>query len=162
MSVRESCPFAGSMGHYLGGISDDPTVAGHVEHRKFLLETATFREVGSFFFANRASNSLFQIIPVGKDHILSLIHQNYRIAYIKDTVLPRVLDEGTFGRLNSMLLFNNATLLSFMLKDGTFLSELSACFRVVALRCTALDSNAWRLRRAAQRGASSPLRRPTC
>ncbi|KAJ4455077.1 putative Suppressor of Mek1 [Paratrimastix pyriformis] len=92
----------------IGALEYDPTVAGRVEHRKFLTETATFRE----------------IIPVNSPHILSLIHQNYRIAYIKDTVLPRVLDEATFGRLNAMLLYNNATILSFLLKDGVFLQEL--------------------------------------
>lgn len=48
-----------------------------------------------------------QAIPIKDPLALSKIHQTYRIGYLKDVVLPRVLDESTLASLNSMIHSNN-------------------------------------------------------
>jgi hypothetical protein len=48
-----------------------------------------------------------EVVPIRDPAVHAKIHQAYRIAYLKDVILPRVLDDGTFATLSSLILFNN-------------------------------------------------------
>ena len=48
-----------------------------------------------------------EVVPIQDATIRAKIHQTYRIGYLKDVILPRVLDDATFGTLTSIMLFNN-------------------------------------------------------
>jgi protein phosphatase-4 regulatory subunit 3 len=52
------------------------------------------------------------------------VHQTYRIQYLKDVVLPRVLDDGTYATLSSMALFNSVEVIVALASDPTFLPQL--------------------------------------
>lgn len=94
----------------VGALEYDPEIPFHQEHRAFLSEQVLFKEA----------------IPIRDLSLLSKIHQTYRISYIKDVILPRVLDEATFATLNSIIHTNNAAVVSALKDDNAFIQELFA------------------------------------
>ncbi|KAJ0960769.1 hypothetical protein J5N97_001328, partial [Dioscorea zingiberensis] len=62
-----------------------------------------------------------EAIPIKDPLVLSKIHQTYRIGYIKDVILPRVLDEATIASLSAIVLTNNAAV--FFLHEFCSLSK---------------------------------------
>ncbi|GAB4850809.1 hypothetical protein Ancab_030109 [Ancistrocladus abbreviatus] len=96
----------------IGCLEYDPDVP-RVRHRSFLNEHVVFKEA----------------IPIKDRNVLSKIHQTYRIGYLKDVVLPRVLDEATAATLNSIIHTNNSVVVSLLKDDNTFIQELFARLR---------------------------------
>ncbi|KAH7676544.1 Protein predicted to be involved in carbohydrate metabolism protein [Dioscorea alata] len=97
----------------IGCLEYDPEVPQVQRHRAFLKEHVIFKEA----------------IPIKDPFVLSKIHQTYRIGYIKDVILPRVLDEGTIATLNGIITANNAAVVSLLKDDNTFIQELFARMR---------------------------------
>ncbi|KAF3511091.1 hypothetical protein F2Q69_00003065 [Brassica cretica] len=105
-------------GEFLAGsnrlfLKDDPGVPHSQHHRNFLKEHVVFKEA----------------IPIKDPLVLSKIHQTYRIGYLKDVVLGRVLDDAIVANLNSVIHANNAIVVSLLKDDSTFIQELFARFR---------------------------------
>ncbi|XP_010443678.1 PREDICTED: serine/threonine-protein phosphatase 4 regulatory subunit 3 isoform X2 [Camelina sativa] len=97
----------------IGCLEYDPGVPHSQHHRNFLKEHVVFREA----------------IPIKDPLVLSKIHQTYRIGYLKDVVLARVLDDAIVANLNSVIHANNAIVVSLLKDDSTFIQELFARFR---------------------------------
>ncbi|XP_011010043.1 PREDICTED: serine/threonine-protein phosphatase 4 regulatory subunit 3 isoform X2 [Populus euphratica] len=97
----------------IGSLEYDPEISHIQHHRNFLKEHVVFKEA----------------IPIRDPHVLSKIHQTYRVGYLKDVVLARVLDEGTVANLNSIIHGNNAVVVSLLKDDSTFIQELFARLR---------------------------------
>lgn len=93
----------------IGCLEYDPDES-HIHHRDFLKEHVVFKEA----------------IPIKDPHVLSKIHQTYRVGYLKDVILPRVLDEAVVANLNSIIHSNNATVVSLLKEDNAFIQELFA------------------------------------
>ncbi|XP_076892749.1 uncharacterized protein LOC143544552 isoform X1 [Bidens hawaiensis] len=91
----------------VGCLEYDPD-SPHVHHRNYLKEHVVFKEA----------------IPINDPLALSKIHQTYRISYLKDVVLPRVLDEATVASLNSIIHSNNGMVVTMLKDDNTFIKEL--------------------------------------
>ncbi|TYH10637.1 hypothetical protein ES288_A07G192900v1 [Gossypium darwinii] len=72
---------------------------------------------------------LLQAVPIKNPMVISKIHQAYRVGYLKDVVLARLLDEATVASLNSMIHSNNAIVISLLKDDSTFIQELFARLR---------------------------------
>lgn len=83
-----------------------------LEHRKYLQSSVVFKEV----------------VPIRNADILKKIHQTFRIQYLKDVILPRLLDDMTFATINSIIYFNNVEIVDHLYKDTTFLIELYVDF----------------------------------
>ncbi|KAK7329535.1 hypothetical protein VNO77_23705 [Canavalia gladiata] len=94
----------------IGALEYDPEVPHVQHHRKFLKEHVIFKEA----------------IPIKNTVVLSKIHQTYRVGFLKDVVLARVLDEATTASLNSIIHANNAVVVSLLKDDSTFIQELFA------------------------------------
>ncbi|RVW99090.1 Serine/threonine-protein phosphatase 4 regulatory subunit 3 [Vitis vinifera] len=92
----------------IGSLEYDPDILHAQHHRNFLKEHVVFKEA----------------IPIKDPMVLSKIHQTYRVGYLKDVVLPRVLDEATVANLNSIIHSNNAV------EDSTFIQELFVRLRL--------------------------------
>lgn len=92
----------------MGALEYDPELPSPVLHRKFLSKQVVFKEV----------------VPFQNKEIIAKIHQTYRIQYLKDVVLPRILDDPTFATLNSIIYFNNVEIVSHIQNDSNFLSHL--------------------------------------
>ncbi|XP_027332982.1 serine/threonine-protein phosphatase 4 regulatory subunit 3-like isoform X2 [Abrus precatorius] len=94
----------------IGSLEYDPEVPCVQHHRKFLKEHVVFKEA----------------IPIKDPAVLSKIHQTYRVGFLKDVVLARILDEATSANLNSIIHSNNAFVVSLLKDDSTFIQELFA------------------------------------
>ncbi|CAN6922025.1 unnamed protein product [Brassica oleracea] len=97
----------------IGCLEYDPGVPHSQHHRNFLKEHVVFKEA----------------IPIKNPLVLSKIHQTYRIGYLKDVVLARVLDDAIVANLNSVIHANNAIVVSLLKDDSTFIQELFARLR---------------------------------
>ncbi|KAF6156957.1 hypothetical protein GIB67_039718 [Kingdonia uniflora] len=97
----------------IGSLEYDPEVSDVQNHRAFLKDHVVFKEA----------------IPIKDPNVLSKIHQTYRVGYIKDVILPRVLDESTVSSLNSIIHGNNAVVVSSLKEDNTFIKEMFASLR---------------------------------
>ena len=92
----------------VGALEYDPDVSMHIRHREFLQNKVLFREV----------------VPVTDVAVKAKIHQTYRIQYLKDVILPRVLDDQAFATLMSLVLLNNMEVVCSLGRDEKFLPEL--------------------------------------
>ncbi|KAL4418834.1 hypothetical protein ABPG77_004074 [Micractinium sp. CCAP 211/92] len=110
---------------FLGALEYEPDIKPdqRPQHRQFLQSKAVFKEV----------------VPITDAAVKSKIHQTYRMGYLKDVVLPRVLDDATFATLSSLMLFNNIEVLMALYQDRDFFPEL---FR--RLKQASPDSEEWR------------------
>ncbi|CAI5514261.1 unnamed protein product [Closterium sp. Naga37s-1] len=97
----------------VGALEYDPDLPSRQQHRKFLLEQVEYREA----------------VPIQDPALRSKIHQTYRLGYVKDVILPRVLDDQTYGTFNSLILFNNVEVVSTLQGDKPFLSDLFSQLR---------------------------------
>ncbi|KAA6418854.1 MAG: hypothetical protein FRX49_11211 [Trebouxia sp. A1-2] len=78
------------------------------------------------------------VVPITNAEVKKRIHQTYRMGYIKDVILPRVLDDQTFAALQSVMLFNNVEILTKLQHDPSFFPDL---FK--KLRTTAPKAEGW-------------------
>ncbi|KAH9320159.1 hypothetical protein KI387_021928, partial [Taxus chinensis] len=92
----------------VGALEYDPEIPCRQEHRAFLREQVVFKEA----------------VPIRDPSLLSKIHQTYRVGYIKDVILPRVLDEGTFAAMNAIIHSNNVSVVTALKGDVAFIHEL--------------------------------------
>lgn len=97
----------------IGALEYDPEVAKVQKHRIFLKDHVVFKEA----------------IPIKNVSVVSKIHQTYRIGYLKDVVLPRILDDATLASLNTMIHTNNAAVISLLKDDACFIQELFSRMR---------------------------------
>lgn len=65
-----------------------------------------------------------EAISIKDSIVLSKIHQTYRVGYLKDAILPRVLDDAIVANLNSIIQSNNAIVVSLLKDDSTFIQDL--------------------------------------
>ena len=79
------------------------------------------------------TNRFKEVIPISDPAILSKVHQTYRLHYLKDVILARVLDDPTFNILNSLLFFNQIDIIAHIGNNDTFLRNLFEGFKEMKL-----------------------------
>jgi len=97
----------------VGALEYDREVSPKLEHRRYLQNSVVFKEV----------------VPISNTYILKKIHHTFRIQYLKDVILPRLLDDLTFATINSLIYFSNVEIVDQLYKDGTFLTDLFSKFK---------------------------------
>lgn len=97
----------------VGALEYDPEFPTHkANHRSWLDNQGRYKEV----------------VPISDEQILRKIHQTYRLQYLKDVVLARILDDPTFSVLNSLIFFNQVDIVQGLQANAPFLSELFGIF----------------------------------
>lgn len=92
---------------------DDPDFpAQKANHRKYLAVASRFKEV----------------VKVQDEQVRQKIHFTYRLQYLKDVVLARLLDDPTFSVLNSLIFFNQVEIVQHVQQSPPFLKELFSIF----------------------------------
>jgi protein phosphatase-4 regulatory subunit 3 len=81
-------------------------------YRDYLLNTTKFR----------------QVVTIHDASILGKIHQTFRLQYLKDVVLARILDDSTFAVLNSLIFYHQADIVAFCTSSEVFLASLFQIF----------------------------------
>ncbi|CAJ2501518.1 Uu.00g043710.m01.CDS01 [Anthostomella pinea] len=98
----------------VGALEYDPDFPSHkANHRQWLEGEGRYKEV----------------VRIEDDQILKKIHQTYRLQYLKDVVLARILDDNTFSVLNSLIFFNQVDIVQHLQANGKFLGELFNIFK---------------------------------
>ncbi|KAL6608252.1 hypothetical protein ACP70R_041315 [Stipagrostis hirtigluma subsp. patula] len=92
----------------IGLLEYDPEIPNVQSHRAFVKQHVVFKEA----------------LPITNASLVSKIHQTYRIGYIKDVILPTVLDGATLASLKSIIQANNAVVASLLKDDASFINEL--------------------------------------
>lgn len=94
----------------VGCLEFEPGNQAPKKHREYLKSMAKFH----------------QVIPMTNNELLSKIHQTYRVQYIQDVVLPTpsVFEENMLSTLSSFVFFNKVEIVSLILEDEKFLSDL--------------------------------------
>ncbi|WOO79694.1 putative protein [Vanrija pseudolonga] len=70
-----------------------------------------------------------QVVEIKDEAIRNKIHQTSRLLYLKDVVLARMLDDPTFGILNSFVFFNQVDITTYIQADEVLLHDLFVEFR---------------------------------
>ena len=97
----------------VGALEYDPDFPSHkANHRHWLDNQGRFKEV----------------VPIEDEQTRRKIHQTYRLQYLKDVVLARILDDPTFSVLNSLIFFNQVDIVQHLQSNGAFLNELFGIF----------------------------------
>lgn len=97
----------------VGALEYDPDFPSHkANHRQWLNSQGRYKEV----------------VPIQDEQTRRKIHQTYRLQYLKDVVLARILDDPTFSVLNSLIFFNQVDIVAHLQTNATFLGDLFAIF----------------------------------
>lgn len=97
----------------VGALEYDPDFPTHkANHRQWLSDRGRYKEV----------------VPIDDEAIKRKIHQTYRLQYLKDVVLARILDDPTFSVLNSLIFFNQVDIVNHLQANVQFLHELFGIF----------------------------------
>jgi protein phosphatase 4 regulatory subunit 3 len=97
----------------VGALEYDPDFPTHkANHRQYLSDESRYKEV----------------VEIKDQLIRRKIRQTWRLQYLKDVVLARILDDPTFGVLNSLIFFNQVDIVQHLQSNTAFLKELFAIF----------------------------------
>ncbi|KAL3433611.1 component of IIS longevity pathway SMK-1-domain-containing protein [Aspergillus tetrazonus] len=97
----------------VGALEYDPEFPTHkANHRQYLSNESRYKEV----------------VPIRDETIRRKIRYTWRLQYLKDVVLARILDDPTFSVLNSMIFYNQVDIVNHIQSDGAFLKELFSVF----------------------------------
>lgn len=98
----------------VGALEYDPDFPTHkANHRQWLSGEGRFREV----------------VPFGDETVRQKIRQTYRLQYLKDVVLARIIDDPTYTVLGSLIFFNQVDIMGHVRENTAFLSELFGIFK---------------------------------
>ncbi|KAF2434588.1 DUF625-domain-containing protein [Tothia fuscella] len=97
----------------VGALEYDPDFPSHkANHRRYLADESRFKEV----------------VRIEEPLIKKKIHYTYRLQYLKDVVLARILDDPTFSVLNSLIFFHQVDIVQHVQGNVTFLKQLFGIF----------------------------------
>ncbi|KAL2355848.1 component of IIS longevity pathway SMK-1-domain-containing protein [Cryomyces antarcticus] len=97
----------------VGALEYDPDFPSHkANHRQYLSDESKFKEV----------------VKIENPDIKRKIHYTYRLQYLKDVVLARILDDPTFSVLNSLIFFHQVDIVQHLQSNAMFLTELFSIF----------------------------------
>lgn len=99
----------------VGALEYDPDFPSHkANHRQWLIDDSRYKEV----------------VKIEDLNILRKVHQTYRLQYLKDVVLARILDDNTFSVLNSLIFFNQVDIVQHIQANQQFLGDLFDIFKL--------------------------------
>ena len=89
---------------------DDPTIKGvrKVTHRDFLMKEATYKSVAK----------------ITDPSILKDIQFNFRLLYLRDSVLASQLEERNINLISTIILLNYMDIVKYVTKTEAILTEL--------------------------------------
>ncbi|KAG9885996.1 DUF625-domain-containing protein, partial [Aureobasidium melanogenum] len=97
----------------VGALEYDPDFPSHkANHRHYLADESRFKEV----------------VAIDNPVVKNKIHATYRLQYLKDVVLARILDDPTFTVLNSLIFYNQVDIVNHIQSSKDFIQELFAIF----------------------------------
>ncbi len=97
----------------VGALEYDPDFPSHkANHRHWLSKEGRYKEV----------------VRIDDEQVRKKIHATYRLQYLKDVVLARILDDPTFSVLNSLIFFHQVDIVQHLQTNLAFLKDLFGIF----------------------------------
>ncbi|KAA8641825.1 SMEK family protein [Aspergillus tanneri] len=97
----------------VGALEYDPEFPTHkANHRQYLADQSRYKEV----------------VPIKDVLIRRKIRYTWRLQYLKDVVLARILDDPTFSVLNSLIFYNQVEIVNHIQSNAAFLKDLFLVF----------------------------------
>ena len=97
----------------VGALEYDPDFPSHkANHRHWLSDESRYKEV----------------VRIEDEVIRKKVHYTYRLQYLKDVVLARILDDPTFSILNSLIFYYQVDIVQHVQTNAAFLKELFGIF----------------------------------
>ncbi|KKK25454.1 hypothetical protein ARAM_006344 [Aspergillus rambellii] len=97
----------------VGALEYDSEFPNHkANHRQYLSDRTRYKEV----------------VPIKDPIIRRKIRHTWRLQYLKDVVLARILDDPTFSVLNSLIFYNQVEIVNHIQSNAQFLKELFSVF----------------------------------
>lgn len=114
LECARNCLFIWTIADLLSTLSlDDPEFPTHkANYREFLRQTTHFHEP----------------VPISDPIISKKIHHTYRLQFLKDVALARILDDSTFNVLNSCIIFNQIDIIAHFQGDPRLLRDIVSLF----------------------------------
>ncbi|KTW25915.1 hypothetical protein T552_03189 [Pneumocystis carinii B80] len=98
----------------VGILEYDPDFSNHkANYREYLSDASKFK----------------QVVDIKNPEIRNKIHQTFRLQYLKDVVLARIIDDLTFSILNTLIFFNQVDIIQHIQHNNEFLEELFGLFK---------------------------------
>jgi protein phosphatase-4 regulatory subunit 3 len=115
---------------------NDTHIVEHVVSDELILGVVGTLEYDPDFPSHKANHRLWlsregrykEVVRIDDDLIRRKIHATYRLQYLKDVVLARILDDPTFSVLNSLIFFNQVDIVQHLQTNPAFLKELFSLF----------------------------------
>lgn len=115
---------------------NDTHIIEHVVSDALILGVVGTLEYDPDFPSHKANHRLWlgkegrykEVVRIEDDAIRRKIHSTYRLQYLKDVVLARILDDPTFSVLNSLIFFNQVDIVQHLQANTAFLKELFGLF----------------------------------
>lgn len=115
---------------------NDTHIIEHVVSDALILGVVGTLEYDPDFPSHKANHRLWlgkegrykEVVRIEDDVIRKKIHSTYRLQYLKDVVLARILDDPTFSVLNSLIFFNQVDIVQHLQSNAAFLKELFGLF----------------------------------
>jgi len=74
---------------------------------------------------------LKEVIPIPKV-VVEKIHMTYRMEYIKDVILARLIEENTYATLSALVVINNTQIIIGLASDEEFITKFFQTLEEVA------------------------------
>lgn len=115
---------------------NDNSIIEHAVHDDVVLGVVGALEYDSDFPSHKANHRQWlgktgrykEVVRIDDDTIRVKIHQTYRLQYLKDVVLARILDDPTFSVLNSLIFYNQVEIVTHLQNNAPFLKDLFGIF----------------------------------
>ncbi len=88
----------------------DPELRQKASHREWFRKSVKFNEV----------------LPIKDADVLSKIHQNFRIIFLRDVLLRHLMDDNVASTLNSVICYNNAEIIMALYVGSDYLKNVFA------------------------------------
>ncbi|KAK9447008.1 component of IIS longevity pathway SMK-1-domain-containing protein [Limtongia smithiae] len=102
----------------VGILEYDPEFPGHkANHREYISDESRFKEV----------------VHIPDEAVRNKIKHTFRLQYLKDVVLARLLDDATFSLLNSMIYFYHFEIINCLQHNDEFITALFDIFKPTSI-----------------------------
>ncbi|KAG7884869.1 hypothetical protein KL938_001126 [Ogataea parapolymorpha] len=101
---------------------DDDAIDGIVGILEYDSEFPNYKTNNRQYLAEKTSFK--EVIPIQSDEIKDLVKRTFRLYFLKDVVLARLLDDASFNCISTMIHLNEDQILKFIRSDSEFLPAL--------------------------------------
>ncbi|ESZ90201.1 hypothetical protein SBOR_9410 [Sclerotinia borealis F-4128] len=115
---------------------NDNSIVEHIVTDEVVLGVVGALEYDPDFPSHKANHRLWlgregrykEVVRIDDVNVRRKIHHTYRLQYLKDVVLARILDDPTFSVLNGLIFFNQVEIVQHLQANTDFLEELFGIF----------------------------------